>query len=61
MARWQLDTNPLDPDLFPSEQGPPRELFELWREIDPVHCNTAIAMKDSSPAAVRMTLEQEHV
>jgi cholest-4-en-3-one 26-monooxygenase len=34
--------NLLDPDIFPTEKGPPHELFDLWRETDPVHWNPTI-------------------
>lgn len=36
-----MDTNILNPELFPSEQGPPHALFDKWREEDPVHWNPA--------------------
>ena len=32
-------TNLIDPDLIPSLAGPPHELFDVWRERDPVHWN----------------------
>ena len=41
MKQWQADANILDPDIFPSEQGPPHALFDLWRASDPVHWNPA--------------------
>ncbi len=33
------DTNLLDPDLIPSNSGPPHQLFDAWRESDPIHWN----------------------
>ena len=33
------DTNLLDPDLMPSNLGPPHQLFDAWRESDPIHWN----------------------
>ncbi len=33
------DTNLLDPDLIPSNSGPPHQLFDIWRESDPIHWN----------------------
>jgi len=33
------DVNLLDPDLFPRGSGPPREVFNAWREDDPLHWN----------------------
>jgi cholest-4-en-3-one 26-monooxygenase len=36
-----MDVNILDPDIFPSENGPPHALFDHWRENDPVHWNPA--------------------
>ena len=49
------DTNILDPEIFPAEQGPPHRLFDHWRENDPVHWNPAnpayrSRMPDSSGA-----------
>ena len=32
-------TNLVDPDLIPRCGGPPHELFDQWREKDPVHWN----------------------
>ena len=29
MKSWPADANILDPDIFPSEQGPPHALFDL--------------------------------
>lgn len=37
----QTADNILNPEIFPSEQGPPHHLFDLWRETDPVHWNPA--------------------
>jgi cytochrome P450 len=34
-----FDQNLLDPNIFPNLQGPPHELFDLWRQSDPVHWN----------------------
>ena len=31
--------NLIDPDLIPACGGPPHELFDAWRESDPVHWN----------------------
>ena len=36
-----METNILDPEIFPAEQGPPHRLFDHWRENDPVHWNPA--------------------
>lgn len=36
-----METNILDPELFPSHLGPPHHLFDIWRESDPVHWNPA--------------------
>ena len=32
-------TNLIDPTLIPARGGPPHELFDAWREDDPVHWN----------------------
>ena len=32
-------TNLVDPSLIPASGGPPHELFDAWRETDPVHWN----------------------
>ena len=32
-------TNLIDPTLIPTNGGPPHELFDAWRESDPVHWN----------------------
>ena len=34
-----LAGNLIDPDLIPACGGPPHELFDAWRESDPVHWN----------------------
>ena len=34
-----LATNLIDPTLIPACGGPPHELFDAWRETDPVHWN----------------------
>ena len=36
---YSIDYNILDPGLYVKHQGPPHELFDLWREQDPVHWN----------------------
>jgi cytochrome P450 len=36
-----MDTNILDPEIFPAEKGPPHRVFDHWRENDPVHWNPA--------------------
>ncbi|MDP1630443.1 MAG: cytochrome P450 [Caulobacter sp.] len=41
MKHWPADANILDPDIFPTEKGPPHALFDLWRRTDPVHWNPA--------------------
>ena len=41
MKHWPADANILDPDIFPSEKGPPHALFKAWRDVDPVHWNPA--------------------
>ena len=35
--------NLIDPDLIPARGGPPHELFDTWRETDPVHWNPPVA------------------
>jgi len=39
MLDLSLDTNLLNPDLIPSNLGPPHQLFDAWRETDPIHWN----------------------
>ena len=39
MSQIAFETNLADPDLLPSQKGPPHELFRQWRENDPVHWN----------------------
>ena len=39
MRKLTFDTNLLDPMLFPDLGGPPHELFDMWRNDDPVHFN----------------------
>mgnify|MGYP000232581079 CR=1 FL=1 len=34
-----MDANILDPEIFPTEKGPPHRVFDHWRENDPVHWN----------------------
>jgi cytochrome P450 len=41
MALSALPDNILDPDIFPTEKGPPHALFAKWRNEDPVHWNPA--------------------
>lgn len=36
------EANLLDADLFPASGGPPHELFDVWREADPVHWNPPV-------------------
>ena len=36
---YSINHNILDPGLYVKHQGPPHELFDLWREQDPVHWN----------------------
>jgi len=43
MTQLRTDTNILDPDIFPAEQGPPHHFSEAWRDTDPVHWNPATA------------------
>jgi cytochrome P450 len=37
----RIDANLLDPNIFPNEKGLPHDLFDAWREADPVHWNPA--------------------
>ena len=37
MTGLPIDTNLLNPDLFPSAEGPPHAAFDAWRASDPVH------------------------
>ena len=39
MATLPITTNLVDPDLIPSQEGPPHTLFDAWRASDPVHWN----------------------
>ena len=39
MTPRSSDANLLNPDIFPTEKGPPHGLFEAWRSEDPVHWN----------------------
>ena len=39
MPDLAVDTNLLDPQLIPSLGGPPHQLFDAWREADPLHWN----------------------
>ncbi|MGI9555474.1 MAG: cytochrome P450 [Cyanophyceae cyanobacterium] len=41
MTLASAETNLINPDLLPSGSGPPHEVFDLWRETDPVHWNPA--------------------
>ena len=36
---YSIDHNILDPDLYVKHRGLPHELYDLWREQDPVHWN----------------------
>ncbi len=47
MATLPIDTNLIDPDLIPSQEGPPHALFDAWRETDPVHWNPPPAHYES--------------
>ena len=42
MPDLPIDTNLLDPSLIPSNSGPPHQLFDSWREYDPIHWNPAV-------------------
>ncbi len=46
MLELSEDTNLLDPNLIPSNLGPPHQLFDRWRETDPVHWNPPVASYD---------------
>lgn len=39
MSTLAFDTNLADPDLLPTQNGPPHDLFHQWRASDPVHWN----------------------
>jgi len=39
MSQSTSYSNLLDPNIFPTEKGPPHALLEMWRETDPVHWN----------------------
>ena len=39
MNALSLDTNLVNPELIPGQNGPPHALFRQWREQDPVHWN----------------------
>ena len=39
MTAYAIETNLLDPDIFPQAKGPPHSLFAQWRDKDPVHWN----------------------
>ncbi len=39
MLELAIDTNLLDPELIPSQGGPPHQLFDAWRSTNPVHWN----------------------
>ena len=36
---YSIEHNILDPNLYVKHQGLPHELYDLWREQDPVHWN----------------------
>lgn len=42
MPRSATYTNLLDADIFSTERGAPHDLFDMWRETDPVHWNPVI-------------------
>jgi len=48
--------NLIDPDLIPACGGPPHELFDAWRETDPVHWNPPV--DDYVPLTPTVTLSQ---
>ena len=39
MTQLNKDTNLLDPNLIPSQSGPPHELFDAWRQEGSIHWN----------------------
>jgi len=41
MNSFSKDTNLIDPELIPSNGGPPHELFDLWRTAERLHWNPA--------------------
>lgn len=55
MTAARATENLIDPDLFPSGEGPPHALFDRWREQDPVHWNPA------NPAYVNTFIESSGV
>ena len=55
MSRPMTYTNLLDANIFPAERGAPHELFDMWRETDPVHWNPAITSYVSAQPNSSMT------
>jgi len=51
-----LADNLIDPDLIPACGGPPHELFDAWRETDPVHWNPPV--DDYQPLTPTVTLSR---
>lgn len=48
-------SNILDPDIFPTEKGPPHALFDTWRESDPVHWNPPTPAYNPAPPVSPVT------
>ncbi len=51
-----LADNLIDPTLIPASGGPPHELFDAWRESDPVHWNPPV--KDYEPPSPHTSLHK---
>lgn len=56
MSQLPVTTNLADPELIPSEGGPPHGLLAQWRENDPVHWNPPNA--DYNPTMVGATISK---
>ena len=47
--------NLIDPDLIPAAGGSPHELFDAWRESDPVHWNPPVEGYDTMTPGVTLS------
>lgn len=58
MTHLPLDTNLVNPDLIPTLGGPPHQLFDAWRQTDPVHWNPAPGQDAYDPPMPGASLTQ---
>ena len=55
MKALPIETNLINPDLLMERNGPPHDLFDLWRKQEPVHWNPAPQDYEAPGAGMEVT------